>query len=331
LLGLAIGVLWATAYGAIVTRSLLPAALEQQPLWLSGHIVDLIETRQTFGRESQHFFLRVDDCRRDDGGDCGVALHTVQLAAYRPLSIASGERWRLRVKLKRPHGFANPGGFDFEAWQVQRRIGGVGSVSAGEKLGPPALASIDHWRAALRDRLHARLKNFSHRDLLLALLVADDSEITREQWRLFRDTGTIHLFVVSGSHIAFTGGLVWWLTNLWRRSPFSNGSRCEQWLCALPALTVAWLYALLAGMGLPIQRALIMFAVVVLSTIWRRHVRFFDVLLLALVLVLAHDPLAARDAGSRFQPWRRCRWRSPRREAIAARVTIAGAGGARSG
>ncbi|MET0379991.1 MAG: DNA internalization-related competence protein ComEC/Rec2, partial [Spongiibacteraceae bacterium] len=301
--GLSCGVVWGSLYGAFVTRSLLPSALEQQPLWLSGHIVDLIETRQTYGRESQRFFLRVDDCRRVDGITCNVPLHTVQLTAYQPLPIASGEHWWLRVKLKRPHGFANPGGFDFESWQVQRRISAVGSVSGAanaERLAPAAITSSDHWRAVLRDRLQIQLANFQYRGLLLALLVADDSEITREQWRLFRDTGTIHLFVVSGSHIAFTGGLVWWLCNLWRRSPLGDGSRREQLACVLPALAIACLYALIAGMGLPIQRALIMFAVVLLSSVWRRDVRFFDVLLLALILVLLRDPLAARDAGCWF-------------------------------
>ncbi len=301
--GLIGGVVWGSLYGAMITRSLLPATLEQQPLWLRGQIVELIDTRQAYGRASQRFLLRVEDCRRDDGVSCHVPLHTVQLTAYQPLTIASGERWQLRVKLKRPHGFANPGGFDFESWQVQRRISAVGSVNGGmnaERLAPAAMASGDHWRARLRDHLQQQLADFPYRGLLLALLVADDSEITREQWQLFRDTGTIHLFVVSGSHIAFTGGLVWWLGNVWRRSPFGTGSRREQLVCVLPALVVAWLYALIAGMGLPIQRALIMFAVVLLSSVWRRHLRFFDVLLLALTLVLLRDPLAARDAGCWF-------------------------------
>jgi competence protein ComEC len=300
--GGALGLLWGTLYGVQVTGSLLPVALEQQPLIVQGRIVDLIAKEEAFGRPAQRFLLRVEHCFLDDESLCPVALHTVQLTAYRPLEIASGERWQMRVKLKRPHGFANPGGFDFESWQVQRRISATGSVRGRDavRLEEPGPWSVDHRRAQLRDYLLQRLESFASRHLLIALLVADGSGIAREQWQLFRDTGTIHLFVVSGSHIAFTGGLVWWLGRGWRRLPWSSGSRREQFVCAVPALLVATGYALLAGMGLPIQRALIMFAVVLLATTLRRETRFADALLLALTIVLLRDPLAARDAGCWF-------------------------------
>ena len=35
-----------------------------------------------------------------------------------PPLIAPGERWQLTVRLRRPHGSANPHGFDFEAWAL---------------------------------------------------------------------------------------------------------------------------------------------------------------------------------------------------------------------
>lgn len=37
-----------------------------------------------------------------------------------------GERWRLTARLKRPHGSYNPGGFDFEAWALERNIRATG-------------------------------------------------------------------------------------------------------------------------------------------------------------------------------------------------------------
>lgn len=309
--GASLGVLYAVLSGQQVTQSLLPVALEQQPLWLSGRIVGLIESRPAYGRQAQRFSLRVDACRQSDNSPCAVVLHTVQLTFYEsassnpsiPIPIASGERWQLPVKLKRPHGLANPGGFDFESWLVQQRFSATGTVTTqrgSQRLAPASVFSVDRWRAAVRDDLQQRLQPFTQSPLLLALLVGDGSAITRADWSLFRSTGTIHLFVVSGSHIAFTGGLIWWLGRLWRRSPFSTSSRREHVLCALPALLVALGYALLAGMGLPIQRALIMFAVVLIATTLRRDLRFFDALLLALVLVLLRDPLAARDAGCWF-------------------------------
>lgn len=39
-----------------------------------------------------------------------------------------GERWRLTLRLKPPHGNVNPGGFDYEAWLLERAIGATGYV-----------------------------------------------------------------------------------------------------------------------------------------------------------------------------------------------------------
>ena len=38
-------------------------------------------------------------------------------------ALEPGERWRLAVRLKRPRGRVNPGGFDYERWLFRRGIG----------------------------------------------------------------------------------------------------------------------------------------------------------------------------------------------------------------
>ena len=43
-------------------------------------------------------------------------------------TVHPGERWRFTVRLKRPHGTANPHGFDYEAWLLERGIGATGTV-----------------------------------------------------------------------------------------------------------------------------------------------------------------------------------------------------------
>jgi competence protein ComEC len=72
---------------------------------------------------------------------------------------------------------------------------------------------------------------------------------------------------------------------------------------ALPALLAAWLYAALAGFSLPTQRALIMVAVAMLAMLSGRQTRPLHVLCLALLLVLAVDPLAVLSAGFWLSFW----------------------------
>jgi competence protein ComEC len=78
------------------------------------------------------------------------------------LAIRPAERWRFTVRLKRPHGNANPHGFDYEAWLFERGLRATGYVR------PRAVAQrLDDFVARpayvierLRDRLR---RSFSKR------------------------------------------------------------------------------------------------------------------------------------------------------------------------
>ena len=47
-------------------------------------------------------------------------------------TLHAGERWQLTVRLKRPHGYANPNGFDVEAWMLENELRATGSVRGDE-------------------------------------------------------------------------------------------------------------------------------------------------------------------------------------------------------
>ena len=77
-------------------------------------------------------------------------------------AVHPGERWRLAVRLRRPHGHYNPHGFDYEAWLLERGIGATGYVRArgaalllGSRGG--FLDRIEQAREAVRDRFKRAL------------------------------------------------------------------------------------------------------------------------------------------------------------------------------
>ncbi len=298
------GLGWGIGYGHYLIAGLLPPALEMQPLRLEGRVSGLVERREFFGRPALRFELSVSRCTLLDGSPCARAPRHVQLNWYDIGSVvpASGERWHLQARLKRPHGFANPGAFDYGQWQVAQGLGATGNVDrrADNRRLAMAGSGPSSWRARLHDHLDRRLRQLDQRPLLIALLVGDGNGISREQWATFRATGTVHLFVVSGLHIALTGGALLALAGLVGRLPFATSRRRWRWLGVALALPAATLYALIAGFGLPVQRALIMFGVAALAWAAGRAVRPLSALLLALWLVLLFDPLAVLNAGFWF-------------------------------
>jgi competence protein ComEC len=206
--------------------------------------------------------------------------------------VRSGERWRLAVTLKRPSGLLNFHGFDQEAWLLAQRIGATGSVKDGERLSPARHA----WRDTVRQRLIA-VDAQGREAGLAALVLGDGSGLAAEDWQVLQDTGTVHLLVISGQHIGLLAGLVYGLVALLARYGF--WPRMWPWLpwaCGL-AFASALGYGLLAGFGVPVQRACVMVGLVLLWRLRFRHLGFWWPLLLALNGVLILEPLASLQPG----------------------------------
>lgn len=275
---------WACASAQRALDDRLPAALDGETRWLQGRVVGLPEP----GEGVTRFYLEDARAPRD------ALPARLRLAWYGAPPLAAGEVWRLAVNLKRPRGLVNPQGFDYEAWLTARRIGATGTVKAGERLA--AAAGLAGWRDALRQRLLAADAR-GQGGALAALVLGDGSGLDDGDWQVLQATGTVHLLVISGQHVMLLAGLLYALVFLMQR--YGAWPRRWPWLpcaCVL-AMLGALGYGLLAGFEVPVQRACVMLAVVLLWR-WRfRQLGVWSPLLAALSLVLLGEPLASLQPG----------------------------------
>ena len=316
------GFLWAMLMAQIQLQQRLPVQLEGVDFWLTGRIEGLVRrepvsSQPSAGNQrSQQFDLRVNySCFRllpaqctDSNQNPVLAGQLVTLNDYARLPVQSGENWLLRVRVNRPHGFANPGGFDFEARQFQRGImarGYVRETAFNTRLPAPdgflaglwSQLNISRLRATLAEDIE-QLSGISNSGLLKALVVGDRGGISNAQWDLFTATGTNHLIVISGMHVGFVALCAWTLVNwLSRWFPALLLWVPAQHLAAFAAIVAAACYSLLAGFTLPTQRALIMIVVLMANRIRGRPVAPADTLCTAALLVLLMDPMAVTQAG----------------------------------
>lgn len=222
--------------------------------------------------------------------------------AAAPAMPVPGEQWSFGVRLRRPHGFVNPDGFDYEASLFERGLRATGYVrDRAIRLaeGPGTLIQRVHrLRASIRARLLAAMPEGENGGLMVALAVGDQSGIPAQDWETFRRTGVAHLVSISGLHIAlvglFCGGAV---SILWRRAPALALRVPAQKAGAMGALAGASAYALLAGLGIPVVRAWLMLVVAVWMLFSGRAVAPSRVLAIALLVVLVADPWAVLSAG----------------------------------
>ncbi|MGD8642211.1 MAG: DNA internalization-related competence protein ComEC/Rec2, partial [Gammaproteobacteria bacterium] len=227
----------------------------------------------------------------------------VRLSWYRTdAELHVGERWQWVVRLKRPRGFSNPGGFDYEGWLYRQGIHATGYVrdNDGTRSRNRRLGESDHWvyqihrwREALVTGIQQVLPGNPYRGLVTALLVGHRQEIRPDQWSVLTATGTSHLMAISGLHIGLVAGLIYWLAGwIWRRLPRAALYLSAPRAAAVGAILAALLYAALAGFTLPTQRAVIMVSVV-MAAIWtQRPINPSQILSLAMLAVLLYDPVA---------------------------------------
>jgi competence protein ComEC len=219
-------------------------------------------------------------------------------------AVHPGERWRFTVRLKRPHGNANPQGFDYEAWLFERNVRATGYVrprTEAQRLdrfvGHPAYA-VEWLRDTIRRRFTTILPDAPYVGVLIALAVGDQRVIPASQWQVFNRTGITHLVSISGLHVTMLAALFASLCGgLWRRSEPLMRRLPAQKAAVLAGWMAAFAYALLAGFAVPAQRTLYMLTVVALALWSGRNFGAMRTLLLALLAVLLLDPWAVLSPG----------------------------------
>lgn len=206
---------------------------------------------------------------------------------YRALELRRGARVRALVALTRAERYRNPGVAPLTEFLEQRDLDARGSIKScllverldDERVFLPVVW-LEEWRARLA-ALFDRMFSADTSGVLKASLLGNRQGLTRATAERHREGGTFHVLVISGMHITFIGGFVWfWARRLTR-------SAARQWLIAVSAV---WCYTVFVGAEASVTRAAVMFTVVALAPVLGRRSRPLNALGGAALLLLAWRP-----------------------------------------
>lgn len=305
LLALASGMLWSLAQISDFMRSLPPPMSAAQNCTMTATIEGL-------PRPSVHarqLLLRVNTIEQEAGAArCTVQVgQRIRVGDYAPTppDYRGGQVWQFTVRLKPPHGSANPGGFDYERWLFSERIVATGSVrgtpvpiaAVGDGFSAHLAAIRAQWRAQLLAVSQTEGVPDRGRGLLLGLTIGDSDYLDEADWETLLATGTNHLLAISGLHVGMVAGLFAWLAGgLWARTRWCEGVPARQ-VAAWVAVVAAWGYAMLAGMSVPTERTALMITILLAGLLLGRPWRLLDLWLVALMGVLLLEPFSVLTAG----------------------------------
>jgi competence protein ComEC len=226
------------------------------------------------------------------------------------LQLHCGDLVQAPMRLRPPERYRDPGAWQYADYLLDQGIAATANLPSA-KLSrvpnaqrPPLSATLrchifaaQSWAA---ERLLAYTRSTPNRllppslrltpddaGMLNAMLFGDRSRLTHELRLGFERTGSFHLFVVSGMHIALLAGLVFWGARRLRLGDVP---------ATLITLTLTCAYALLTGFGVPVQRALLMTTVFLLARLLSRERNTLNALGAAALAVLVWSPRALFEA-----------------------------------
>lgn len=310
----AIGVFYATVCGHQLLTMQLPVAVDRQDFVVNGYISGIPETHKDHLRfyfiatEIEGDVVKGDVVKGDVVKGDAVKGEMVPLPAKLRLSwyqrpfpkLAPQQQWRITVRLRRPRGTLNPGGFDYQRWLLRQGVAATGYVRGSDQLylGERQGFSVDRWRYDIRMAIGRLAFPEPVLGLLTALTIGDRQLIDGDDWEAYSGLGLAHLLVISGLHVGLVALLGGVLAGLLARlaALYFVGITAQYW-SAVGAIIAAAVYSCLASWSIPTQRAFVMVAVaaamVLLNRSHQRALGFF----LALAIVALLDPLAIWSAG----------------------------------
>jgi competence protein ComEC len=216
--------------------------------------------------------------------------------------VAPGDRLRVFAQLGRQPPALNPGQYDWAA--AERRAGRTSELYCDDPACVTAVAAardgllptapIDRALYAVRQWCSAQLAaNVNPRDapIVLATLLGDQERLSDETKEAFLKTGSIHLLVISGAHVAMLAGIVFAIVRALGLP--------TRWQAGV-TLAAILLYAGVVGREPSVVRATILAASLLLAFEYGRTASVGNLLGVAALVVIALNPNELFRSGTQF-------------------------------
>ena len=218
----------------------------------------------------------------------------VQVTAYAregqaPPALRYGQRVEFEARVRRPRNFGNPGAFDYARYLARRDIYWTASMSSGAEVtvlpgrcGSRFQATIVGLRVMALDRLAQLYQGKPYETgMMQAIMIGETYQVERVWTEQFRNTGTYHAIVISGTHTAVLALFLMLVLRL-------CFVRREAALFVTSALL--WLYALVTGWGSPCVRCAAGFTLFAVASYFARERRILNILAAVAIGFLVLDP-----------------------------------------
>jgi competence protein ComEC len=215
-----------------------------------------------------------------------VTLYTKEGESLPPLQY--GQNIEVDVRVRKPRNYGNPGAFDFVHFLARQDIYWTASGNAGTvHILPGSCGSrVQKFAMDLRASVLRRTEELYRGDdylsgMMQAMLMGQNFQLQKIWTEEYRNTGTFHVIVISGTHVAILAAFFLFLLRLCFVPPGA---------ALLLTSAAAWLYAMTSGWGAPCVRCAAGLTLYIVGSYFYRERRALNLLAAIAIVFLVFDP-----------------------------------------
>jgi competence protein ComEC len=215
-----------------------------------------------------------------------ITLYTKEGEKLPPLRY--GQNIEVDARVRKPRNYGNPGDFDFEHFLARQHIYWTASGDASTvhilagHCGSPIVKTAMDLRAAVIRRTEELYRGDDYLSgMMQAMLMGQNFQLQRIWTEEYRNTGTFHVIVISGTHVAILAAFFLFLLRL---------CFVPQNLAMLLTSAAAWLYAITSGWGAPCVRCAAGLTLYMVCRYFHRERRALNLLAAIALFFLVCDP-----------------------------------------
>ena len=284
---------------------------DQQSASLDGILLKYPSVTNTSSGPESKLLLQVKALYRPSGPSRQLPKDTeasgkilLTLKGLLPKDIEPGSRVLVKANVSRVNTYSTPGSFDYKKHLANQSILIKGWIQSPDNIlklhtveSFPLLSGIITLKY-LPERIRYGIAGFLDktltqpaRGLYKAILIGDRNDVPPAVLENFTGAGCLHILAISGMHMGLmTLVIIAVITWILKRSTWLLLHAPVLKIAVSLALLPMLIYALIAGLNLPVLRALLMSLVFILAILFDRPGNLLNHILLAALLIMAWRP-----------------------------------------
>lgn len=194
-------------------------------------------------------------------------------------------------------GPVNPGEFDYRSYLRYHHIYHTHYLQAGDYRlvssghGVLLLDLAFRLRSAAQAIIERYVPGKTEQGITMALLLGLKTSMDPDTRDIYSGTGTAHILVVSGLHVAIVFQIFIVLFF------FLKFTQAKKWILPALLLAVLWLYILVTGFCPSVLRAGVVFSILIIRQAIHKHANVYNTLFFSAFVLLCYDPFMIMDTG----------------------------------